>query len=407
MSSGRSRSGGRSIRITLSRKKRSSRKRPPRSRARGPGWWRRRCARRCAATRVPPSRWNSRSWSTRSSFAWVAGAMSPISSRKSVPPLACSKRPIRWRSAPVKAPRSWPKSSDSSSVSGSAAQLTLTKGPLGARREAVDQPGDQLLAGARLARDEHRRARRRHPARELEPRAAPGSSPTMFSGAKRAARSARRCVTSRSSRPCSSAARRGPRAARGRRASARSRRRPRRIASTATSIVPYAVIRITALRASRTRAASQHLESACAGQPQVGDDHVVEAIARVARAGPSRCRRRPPRDCAPKPSAQRARDAAPQRVVVLDDEEARARGSAARTARSALTRPPTQRQTNAEDAQPPPASVLEFEPAAVSDHDLLRLRESHAGSALLGREERVEDRSRAAPPECRGRCRRR
>ncbi len=40
--------------------------------------------------------------------------MSPISSRKSVPPSACSNRPRRSSVAPVKAPFSWPNSSDSS-----------------------------------------------------------------------------------------------------------------------------------------------------------------------------------------------------------------------------------------------------------------------------------------------------
>jgi len=46
---------------------------------------------------------------------------SPTSSRKSVPPSASSKRPKRrWR-APVKAPFSWPKSSD-----------TIKKGECGA-----------------------------------------------------------------------------------------------------------------------------------------------------------------------------------------------------------------------------------------------------------------------------------
>ena len=44
-----------------------------------------------------------------------------------MPPSACSKRPMRWRSAPVKAPFSWPNSSDSSRFSCSAAQFTLTK----------------------------------------------------------------------------------------------------------------------------------------------------------------------------------------------------------------------------------------------------------------------------------------
>ncbi len=37
---------------------------------------------------------------------------------------------MRWFTAPVKAPRSWPKSSLSSNCSGMAAQLTATNGPL-------------------------------------------------------------------------------------------------------------------------------------------------------------------------------------------------------------------------------------------------------------------------------------
>ena len=44
-----------------------------------------------------------------------------------MPPSACSKRPMRCLSAPVNAPFSWPKSSDSSRFSCSAAQFTLTK----------------------------------------------------------------------------------------------------------------------------------------------------------------------------------------------------------------------------------------------------------------------------------------
>ena len=45
-----------------------------------------------------------------------------------MPPSACWNRPRRFLSAPVKAPRTCPKSSDESSESGTAAQLTLTKG---------------------------------------------------------------------------------------------------------------------------------------------------------------------------------------------------------------------------------------------------------------------------------------
>ena len=47
-----------------------------------------------------------------------------------MPSLAVSKRPARSRTAPVKAPRTWPKSSLSSSSPGRAAALTATKGPL-------------------------------------------------------------------------------------------------------------------------------------------------------------------------------------------------------------------------------------------------------------------------------------
>ena len=47
-----------------------------------------------------------------------------------MPPVVASKKPARSRSAPVKAPRAWPKSSLSSRVSVTAPQFTATKGPL-------------------------------------------------------------------------------------------------------------------------------------------------------------------------------------------------------------------------------------------------------------------------------------
>ena len=109
----------------------------------------------------PPRRRNLRSCSTRSSFTCVAGVISPISSRNSVPRSASSKQPCRRSAAPVNAPFSWPKISLSSSVSGIAAQLMATNGNGGARAELMDRLRDQLLARARLAGDEHRRARRR------------------------------------------------------------------------------------------------------------------------------------------------------------------------------------------------------------------------------------------------------
>ncbi len=54
---------------------------------------------------------------------------SPTSSRKRVPPSAVRNFPLRAASAPVKAPFTWPKSSDSARVSGRAAQFTATNGP--------------------------------------------------------------------------------------------------------------------------------------------------------------------------------------------------------------------------------------------------------------------------------------
>jgi hypothetical protein len=54
----------------------------------------------------PPTRSNFCSCSTRSTFACVERLMSPISSRKIVPPCACSNFPIFVCDAPVNAPRS-------------------------------------------------------------------------------------------------------------------------------------------------------------------------------------------------------------------------------------------------------------------------------------------------------------
>ena len=102
--------------------------------------------------------------STRSRRVCSSGGMSPISSRNSVPPSACSKRPRRCCCAPVKEPRSWPNSSDSSRSLGIAAVLIAMNGFGRARTVPVQRARDKLLAGARLAGDQHRRARLREPA---------------------------------------------------------------------------------------------------------------------------------------------------------------------------------------------------------------------------------------------------
>ena len=54
----------------------------------------------------------------------------PISSRNSVPPLATSKSPFFAATADVNAPRTWPKSVDSSSSDGTEPVFTGTNGLL-------------------------------------------------------------------------------------------------------------------------------------------------------------------------------------------------------------------------------------------------------------------------------------
>ena len=104
---------------------------------------------------LPPSRENSPSCSTCSSLACSAGRISPISSRNIVPWFANSNLPGFCWIAPVNAPRSKPNSSDSSSSVGSAAQFTFTNGLSRRERASVDRAGDELLAGAALAADQH------------------------------------------------------------------------------------------------------------------------------------------------------------------------------------------------------------------------------------------------------------
>ncbi len=80
----------------------------------------------------------------------------PISSRKSVPPCAASKRPARVRVAPVKAPASAPNSSLSMRSWGRAPALTLTYGPEARREFACTMSARRSLPGAVRARHEDR-----------------------------------------------------------------------------------------------------------------------------------------------------------------------------------------------------------------------------------------------------------
>jgi hypothetical protein len=77
----------------------------------------------------PPTRETTPVSSTRSRRTCSSTGISLISSRKSVPLSARSKKPLWVRAAPVKLPRSCPNSSLSIRLGDTAAQLSATNGP--------------------------------------------------------------------------------------------------------------------------------------------------------------------------------------------------------------------------------------------------------------------------------------
>ena len=103
----------------------------------------------------PPTRSTTWSCRKRSILACSASGRSPISSRNRVPPLAASILPTTWRTAPVKAPRSWPNSSLSSSALRDGGAVERDEGLLGARAQLVQGARQRLLAGAALAQQQH------------------------------------------------------------------------------------------------------------------------------------------------------------------------------------------------------------------------------------------------------------
>ena len=99
-----------------------------------------------------PTREISPDCTARSTLACATRSMSPISSRKSVPPCACSKRPRRFglgagEGAPLVAEEL---ALDELARDGGA--VDLHEGSVGARREAVDGARDELLARCRSRR---------------------------------------------------------------------------------------------------------------------------------------------------------------------------------------------------------------------------------------------------------------
>ena len=126
---------------------------PPTRAPPGPRWSRKSAGSPPAIVRRPPTRSISRFSITRRSFDCTPARASPTSSRKRVPPSAPA-RSVRagTRSAPVKAPFSWPKSSASASDSGSADGVDRHERPGRDAGRRVDRTRHQLLAGAALAR---------------------------------------------------------------------------------------------------------------------------------------------------------------------------------------------------------------------------------------------------------------
>ncbi len=106
-----------------------------------------------------PSGRYSPSCSSRSSLTWETALRSPISSRKSVPPAACSSSPARASSALVKAPFLWPKRV--SAKTWSSRHVDGHEVPPAAAQD-MHRPRHELLAHPGLARDQQRPRAGRH-----------------------------------------------------------------------------------------------------------------------------------------------------------------------------------------------------------------------------------------------------
>ena len=206
-------------------------------------------------------------------MAWVAGAMSPTSSRKRVPPSACSNLPIRRRSAPVKAPRSWPNSSPSRRASGIAAQLIARKGPrrggradrwpgrrapCRSRSRPVIRTGHVLAGGAPDGLVD-----RLHGGRTPTIRSASASAGSSSSSSRARTWVRRPCSMARASTPRSSWSSSGLR---------RYSKAPRFMASIAVSVAAKAVMMMTGSRGSMLADLVEGVQARHVGEADVQDD---------------------------------------------------------------------------------------------------------------------------------------
>ena len=125
-----------------------------------------------------------------SNLGWRWSGRLPTSSRNRVPPSAAWSRPMRSPRASVKAPFTWPNSSDSNRFSATAPRSTETNTLSARARAAVELARDQLLAGAVLAEDQDIGLGRRGALdQRIDPRASPA---TGRAGASRRPPPARR-----------------------------------------------------------------------------------------------------------------------------------------------------------------------------------------------------------------------
>ncbi|MEW5317923.1 MAG: hypothetical protein WDW38_009182 [Sanguina aurantia] len=211
----------------------------------------------------------------------AASGMSPISSRNSVPPSACSKRPETRLTAPVKAPASWPNSSlSSSSRSGRGARAERGKGfaarqctavhgdkrTTSYRRIAVRVAASPLIAGSNAAGQPHQiGAHRRH---------APGAAARAWRAGLDRTQTSRRC---RASRPPP------PRAADVVASVARARHARSRVDSDSSS--RFSTVAISLLSSARARSSSAIGEPPRQLSRRSFEDRGTQAVASVLITG--------------------------------------------------------------------------------------------------------------------------
>ena len=163
MSSMRSRRGGRRSGTTLSRKNRSSRN--------SPCWIEMRRSLLVAATMRtlvligtrPPTVVYSPCWSTRRRRVCASIGMSPISSRNSVPPSACSKRPGAARGRAGEGALLVAEELGFDQVARDRRHVDGDERALAALAVIVQRAGHELLAGAGFAGDHHGEVGRHQP----------------------------------------------------------------------------------------------------------------------------------------------------------------------------------------------------------------------------------------------------